>query len=741
MKRKISLILASLLVLSCLILPVSAEGSIPSAPAIPTTGAVWDGTTEEFTSEDLVQIGDLYYYEISNAEQLAFLAETGGDWLTYNYILTTNIILNDVKLEWDADGTLTTENVLEWTPIYDFKGIFDGAGYTISGGVRSLFRVFSGTLKNLNVVNCYTNNSDIYTNTDVDSVGGIVGILNGSGSITGCTFDGCVTGGTRSSKEGNGGIVGQNESGGASITNCINYGMISGDSYCGGIVGYSIVSVFDCKNYGDINSTEASAGGIAGYMGGDGTLKPADLKHDVSINECENYGDITAAYQAGGIFGKGEYTWVRYCRNYGDVISTLEDCYAGGISGYPKGALHYCENYGKVTGSKAGGIAGDFTPFNIGETMFACENHGEVNGGTLAGGLAARGFNISKSVNRGNVKSGGDAGGILGAAKGSGTDGNITCCYNLGSVTAVGNAGGIISEVKTCTITQCYNAGAVTGSAAGAVASATDHIWGHSTLTDIYYLDRGLAAFPGFSDKEGVVQSRTEAQLKSESGLPEFDFENIWVIDGTNGGFPHLAWEDDLPEVPELTGISISATALTIAAGDRTYLTASVTPAGAASASFTWESDDEDVCTVNAAGRVTAVGAGEAVITVSCGGFEASCEVTVTAREDDEFLLGAIVLRDGDGNALDAIPETGFTATVPVTASEGAGDMLLMIAAYDDDGKMVELLCAAAEDLPEGSTIKLTMYFKNAGGRIAEVRAYPVSSAAGFYLLGGASSY
>jgi len=131
MKRKISLILASLLVLSCLILPVSAEGSIPSAPAIPTTGAVWDGTTEEFTSEDLVQIGDLYYYEISNAEQLAFLAETGGDWLTYNYILTTNIILNDVKLEWDADGTLTTENVLEWTPIYDFKGIFDGNGYTI----------------------------------------------------------------------------------------------------------------------------------------------------------------------------------------------------------------------------------------------------------------------------------------------------------------------------------------------------------------------------------------------------------------------------------------------------------------------------------------------------------------------------------------------------------------------------------------------------------------------------------
>ena len=67
---------------------IATPGGIPSAPAIPTTGDVWDGTTEEFTSEDLVQIGDLYYYEISNAEQLAFLAETGGDWLTYNYILT-----------------------------------------------------------------------------------------------------------------------------------------------------------------------------------------------------------------------------------------------------------------------------------------------------------------------------------------------------------------------------------------------------------------------------------------------------------------------------------------------------------------------------------------------------------------------------------------------------------------------------------------------------------------------------
>jgi uncharacterized protein YjdB len=45
----------------------------------------------------------------------------------------------------------------------------------------------------------------------------------------------------------------------------------------------------------------------------------------------------------------------------------------------------------------------------------------------------------------------------------------------------------------------------------------------------------------------------------------------------------------------------------------------------------TWESSNENVATVNSSGKVTAVDVGEAVITATCGDYQAICVVTVTA--------------------------------------------------------------------------------------------------------------
>ena len=107
---------------------------------------VWDGTIEEPTTTRRID-GELYY-EIENAKQLAYLAENGGIWLNRNYILTNDIALNDVILDYNKNtGDLMVDESLlnEWTPIAQitsddsnnddimFRGIFDGNNHIISG--------------------------------------------------------------------------------------------------------------------------------------------------------------------------------------------------------------------------------------------------------------------------------------------------------------------------------------------------------------------------------------------------------------------------------------------------------------------------------------------------------------------------------------------------------------------------------------------------------------------------------
>jgi hypothetical protein len=81
----------------------------------------------------------------------------------------------------------------------------------------------------------------------------------------------------------------------------------------------------------------------------------------------------------------------------------------------------------------------------------------------------------------------------------------------------------------------------------------------------------------------------------------------------------------------EVTGVSISKTSLSLTEEDTETLTASVTPADATNKTIRWSSSNTSVATVDANGKVTAVGAGTANITAaSADGYKtASCSVTV----------------------------------------------------------------------------------------------------------------
>ena len=84
-----------------------------------------------------------------------------------------------------------------------------------------------------------------------------------------------------------------------------------------------------------------------------------------------------------------------------------------------------------------------------------------------------------------------------------------------------------------------------------------------------------------------------------------------------------------------VTGVTLNKSSTTLTVGSSERLTATVSPNTAANKNVIWASQNTAVATVDAAGTVTAVNAGTAVITVTTedGGKTASCSVTVSPNE------------------------------------------------------------------------------------------------------------
>ena len=99
-------------------------------------------------------------------------------------------------------------------------------------------------------------------------------------------------------------------------------------------------------------------------------------------------------------------------------------------------------------------------------------------------------------------------------------------------------------------------------------------------------------------------------------------------------------------KVIAVDGITLSQTSATLVEGDSITLTATVTPEDATDKTVTWTTSDAEVATVDANGKVIAVGPGTAVITAKAGEFTATCEITVTIIDsiDDLKELGIEVV-------------------------------------------------------------------------------------------------
>ena len=97
--------------------------------------------------------------------------------------------------------------------------------------------------------------------------------------------------------------------------------------------------------------------------------------------------------------------------------------------------------------------------------------------------------------------------------------------------------------------------------------------------------------------------------------------------------------KEDIPEpIPPavaVTGVTLDKTSVSLLVGDSQTLTATVAPKDAANKKVSWKSDKPEIATVDADGKVTAVAAGEATITVTTQdqGKTATCKVTVSNKE------------------------------------------------------------------------------------------------------------
>ena len=88
-------------------------------------------------------------------------------------------------------------------------------------------------------------------------------------------------------------------------------------------------------------------------------------------------------------------------------------------------------------------------------------------------------------------------------------------------------------------------------------------------------------------------------------------------------------------EKVSVTGVSIYPTSINLDIENTSSLSATVIPFNATEQGISWTSSDTDVATVDQSGKVSAVGAGNATITVKTtdGGYTATCSVTVKSSE------------------------------------------------------------------------------------------------------------
>lgn len=164
-------------------------------------------------------------------------------------------------------------------------------------------------------------------------------------------------------------------------------------------------------------------------------------------------------------------------------------------------------------------------------------------------------------------------------------------------------------------------------------------------------------------------------------------------------------------EETELTALSLSPSSKTIKVGETLNLEVIKTPSTATNR-LTWTSSNEQVATVDADGKVTALAVGTTTITVSSGNITATSNITV-----EETVTP---------------PSTeGLTAKFDVTAS-WASSIQFRITITNNTGNDIQG-CKFNLDVPEGSTYTIWSNATNSGNNISYNQSIASNASAEIY--------
>lgn len=443
-----------------------------------------------------------------------FAITNGNDNASQTDRTIRNVIIWGSNNDWSrgsydtGGGNTSIPNDWGWTVVYNTNGNNLGMSNTnynrtnfTNGFVVSAYKYYyiyvgSGNSK------LQFSEFDLLTISGT-SVGGIVGVANGTVSISNCEMNGGVIGGHQI-----GGLVGFAQGCNLTIEGCINNATVTTTSQAsdnnrtsaGGFVGYvnagatvTITSYIDengqtkkSTNNGKISTTSSAdnkgVGGFVGYSYGKITLTDCVNEKNATITGKERVGGLV------GYIGKADSDSqkemvISGCENKAAVTSnSTNDVYGiGGIVGYNSGhkvAITNCINSGAITGThETAGIIG----YSDHSEISNCTNSGAVSGFATVGGIVGKmgGGSIVSCKNTATVKAskardidgdgnldGAYLGGIAGWA-----NGNVNNCYNSGTVTTEtswGNSnivGGIVGFlVNGKTVSYCYNSGTIVGS-------------------------------------------------------------------------------------------------------------------------------------------------------------------------------------------------------------------------------------------------------------------------------------
>ena len=138
---------------------------------------------------------------------------------------------------------------------------------------------------------------------------------------------------------------------------------------------------------------------------------------------------------------------------------------------------------------------------------------------------------------------------------------------------------------------------------------------GFSATADGPIVERGTEVYPTERGEDGLVHRHFDVPLKdtltSIGGDPSSIYLHVWDWPANKGTAPVA-----LKAIP-MTSLALSQTSATLSVGETVTLSTTHEPADANVTGVVWSSSDEAVATVSATGEVSAVGAGDATVTVS----------------------------------------------------------------------------------------------------------------------------